>query len=214
MRLGIIGSSGGSALAAAAICLQSLESQIDWLVIVDRDCGLKSWAQSNNQQCHKIEYLSPERFSKEACSIFQDYSCEHVLLFFTRRVSLPLIDTQEVVNIHPSLLPSFRGLHGLRDSYRFGSRIFGSTLHRVNHSLDDGDVLCQVAEALPMNATFDEICHRSYVHKVWLTLAWVDQLISLGKGRNFEITPNGEFISCPGLASDKLRSEFLRFAEQ
>jgi phosphoribosylglycinamide formyltransferase-1 len=50
-----------------------------------------------------------------------------------------------IINIHPSLLPSFKGAHGIRDAYDRGVKITGVTLHFVNEELDGGPVIEQEA---------------------------------------------------------------------
>jgi phosphoribosylglycinamide formyltransferase-1 len=50
-----------------------------------------------------------------------------------------------VVNVHPSLLPSFPGLHAQRQALEYGVRISGCTVHLVDEGLDSGPVLLQAA---------------------------------------------------------------------
>ncbi len=213
MRLGIIGSSGGSALAAADCCLIASGYKINWTVVVDRQCGLASWALEQGHKTFFVDYETSGDFSSKASDIFDDSSCDNVLLFYTRRVAAPLIEKKQVFNIHPALLPSFRGLHGLKDAKKFGARIFGATLHRVDEGLDTGQILYQVAEALPQGISLSDAYHLSYRHKVWLTLAWVDYLLSPVSNFPFEIISNGNAIACPGLQRVVLREQYAKFLE-
>lgn len=205
MRLGIIGSSGGSTLDAANTCLLESGISVEWVIVTDRPCGLESWALASGQRIHRVEYQDPARFSKNACKVFESEACNEVLLFYTRRVTAHLIDKLRVWNIHPSLLPSFRGLHGIRDAFNAGVKIFGATLHRVDEELDTGPIVAQVASSLSENMSLAEAENLSYLQKVWLTLVWVELLS----------TPNAQAASdfcCPSLstASPSLRDERLR----
>ena len=57
---------------------------------------------------------------------------------------------QRVLNIHPSLLPAFPGLHGARDALDYGVKFTGCTVHLVNEHLDHGPILKQaVVPVLP-----------------------------------------------------------------
>lgn len=50
-----------------------------------------------------------------------------------------------IINLHPALLPSFKGAHGIEDAYRAGVKVFGVTIHYVDSSLDGGKIIDQRA---------------------------------------------------------------------
>jgi len=50
-----------------------------------------------------------------------------------------------IINVHPSLLPSFPGAHGQKDAFEHGVKISGYTIHLVDASLDGGQILWQEA---------------------------------------------------------------------
>ena len=50
-----------------------------------------------------------------------------------------------IVNIHPSLLPSFPGLHAQRQALEHGVRVSGATVHLVDGALDAGPIVLQAA---------------------------------------------------------------------
>jgi phosphoribosylglycinamide formyltransferase-1 len=59
---------------------------------------------------------------------------------------------EAVVNVHPSLLPAFPGLHAIERAVERGVKVFGVTVHLVDEGLDTGPILLQRAVELP-NAT-------------------------------------------------------------
>jgi phosphoribosylglycinamide formyltransferase-1 len=52
---------------------------------------------------------------------------------------------QRILNIHPSLLPAFPGLHAHRDALTHGAKISGCTVHFVDEGLDSGPIIKQAA---------------------------------------------------------------------
>ncbi|HEX9066807.1 MAG TPA: phosphoribosylglycinamide formyltransferase, partial [Streptosporangiaceae bacterium] len=58
------------------------------------------------------------------------------------------------INSHPALLPSFPGMHGVRDALAYGVKVTGCTVFLVDDGLDSGPVIAQ--EAVPVHADDDE----------------------------------------------------------
>jgi formyltetrahydrofolate-dependent phosphoribosylglycinamide formyltransferase len=75
---------------------------------------------------------------------------------FMRILGADLVTTWEgrILNIHPSLLPSFRGLDTHRRALEAGVRIHGATVHVVTPTLDEGPIVAQAA--VPVLAGDDE----------------------------------------------------------
>ena len=59
-----------------------------------------------------------------------------------------------LINLHPSLLPSFPGAHAVRDALEFGVKVTGTTVHLVDHEVDHGPILLQ--EAVRIEPSDDE----------------------------------------------------------
>lgn len=68
-----------------------------------------------------------------------------VLAGFMRILSQKFIDAFEgrVINLHPSLLPSFKGANGIQAAFDFGVKISGCTVHWVTPALDAGPIIDQ-----------------------------------------------------------------------
>lgn len=69
-----------------------------------------------------------------------------------------------IMNIHPALLPSFPGTHGVADALRYGVKISGVTVHFVDEELDTGPIILQ--EAVPvLDDDTEETLHQR-IHQV------------------------------------------------
>lgn len=62
-----------------------------------------------------------------------------------------------VVNVHPSLLPAFPGLHAVEQALEYGVKVFGVTVHFVDAGVDTGPVILQGAVELPHARTVEEV---------------------------------------------------------
>ena len=199
--VGVLGSSGGSALIAAEACLRGAGLHKPLVVVTDRHCGMSEWAKDNATRCHVIAETDTHRFSREACRIFSEAGASRVLLFYTRRVEKELFQEIQVFNIHPSLLPDFPGLHALQRAHREGLKVLGATLHRVNDIIDGGRIINQVKTTISDSTTLEQAKRISYVQKVWLTIAWQQQIAD----HSFDLPPRvdelfREFVSSLGMA--------------
>ena len=52
-----------------------------------------------------------------------------------------------IINIHPSLLPAFRGAHAIEQAFDYGVKVYGVTIHYVDATLDGGRIIAQRAFA-------------------------------------------------------------------
>ena len=63
-----------------------------------------------------------------------------------------------VINVHPSLLPAFPGLHAIEQALAYGVKVFGVTVHFVDAGVDSGPVILQRAVELPERASPRRCC--------------------------------------------------------
>jgi phosphoribosylglycinamide formyltransferase-1 len=69
-----------------------------------------------------------------------------------------------ILNIHPALLPSFKGEHGIQDAYDYGVRITGVTVHFVDDGLDSGPIVLQSPCYIKSNESVEKLEEK--IHKV------------------------------------------------
>ena len=70
----------------------------------------------------------------------------------------------KILNIHPALLPSFKGTHGIKDAYRHGVKVTGVTVHFVDEGLDSGPIILQEAFPIDPDDSVEEL--EGKIHKV------------------------------------------------
>lgn len=94
------------------------------------------------------DYASREEYETVLADMLDERGVDFVCLAgYMRIVGSVLLKryTQRIVNIHPSLLPSFKGAHAIQDAVEYGVKIFGATTHFVDETLDGGRIIDQGA---------------------------------------------------------------------
>ena len=86
---------------------------------------------------------------------------------FMRLVGRPLLEAfpDRILNIHPSLLPSFPGLEAQRQALEHGVRVTGATVHVVNAELDAGPIVRQAAVPVLEGDTVETLAARILVEE-------------------------------------------------
>jgi len=93
-------------------------------------------------------------------SILDHYQIDLVILAGYMRVLSPKIVNKyqnKIINIHPSLLPSFPGLRAIERACQAGVKITGCTVHFVDQDVDTGPIILQRAVYLNGNETLEEV---------------------------------------------------------
>lgn len=120
-------------------------------VVSDRDCGAVTRAEAHGVPTAVLRAASAATFCARLDDYLQEHAIDYVLSFYTRLFVGPLLAhyRDRIVNLHPSLLPSFKGLHGFEDTVRAGVRYAGTTIHLVDERMDEGRVILQ--SVLPLD---------------------------------------------------------------
>ena len=69
----------------------------------------------------------------------------------------------KVINIHPSLLPSFKGKTPIEDAYKFGCKYIGVTVHWVNEEMDAGKIIEQEGFRVEEDITLTEVIKKMHL---------------------------------------------------
>ncbi len=112
---------------------------------------------------HKIYGKDREAFEREVQGILERASVEIVCLAGFMRVLTPWFVGQwtgRMLNIHPALLPSYRGLHTHERALEDGVKIHGCTVHFVVPEMDAGPIILQAAVPVKDEDTPDTLAAR------------------------------------------------------
>ncbi len=113
------------------------------------------------------DYISRKEWEQSILDFCQARSSDLILLAgFMRILSADFLRhyPQQVVNIHPSLLPAFPGRQGIKDAYDYGVKITGVTIHYVDDGVDTGPIIAQ--ESLKIDPNWDLAQLESHIHQI------------------------------------------------
>lgn len=79
---------------------------------------------------------------------------------------------KKIINIHPSLLPSFKGLNAQKQAYEKGVKFTGCTIHYVNSELDDGEILDQRVVKISKDIKYEYLVKKILLeeHKLYINI--------------------------------------------
>jgi len=151
MKIAVLCSGGGTNLQAIIDSVKSgyipaeiaevvSDKKDAYALVRAGDAGIETFTVSAK------DFKSREDFDKEVVKILKKKGVGLVVLAGYMRLLSPYFVREykdRIMNIHPALLPSFRGTHGIKDAIEHGVKVTGVTVHFVNEKLDDGPIILQ-----------------------------------------------------------------------
>lgn len=120
-----------------------------------------------------------EAFERALQAVLEGSGIEIVCLAGFMRLLTPWFIDQwqgRMLNIHPALLPNFKGLHTHEQALAAGAKTHGATVHFVTADMDAGPIVCQAAVPVLAGDTTETLAARvlAVEHKIYpLALKWV-----------------------------------------
>jgi len=87
-----------------------------------------------------------DEYDREILKVLRQYDTDLLLLAgYFRLLGTDIIEAyrHRILNIHPSLLPAFKGLHAQKQAFEYGVKVAGCTVHFVDEGLDSGPIIIQ-----------------------------------------------------------------------
>jgi phosphoribosylglycinamide formyltransferase-1 len=165
LRLGILISGSGSNLQAIidAIAAGDLDASVELVISSRPDAyGLTRAANAKiptislTRDVYNEQYAADQLIAEQFTLAKVDYI---VMAGYMRMVTAPVLNAfpNRVLNIHPALLPSFPGAHGIADAFAYGVKVTGVTVHIANAEYDKGPILAQRAIAIEPDDTLETL---------------------------------------------------------
>jgi len=181
LKIGAIASGSGSNLEAIIKACKKgiLKNKASVEILICNKAGAFCIERAKNHnipyeliESEKSNHLPREEFDLKMIEVFQKYRCDLIVLVgYMRLVSGAFIEAfnGNVMNIHPALLPSFKGMHAHRDVIEYGVKVSGCTVHFVDDQSDHGPIIIQKCVPVYNNDTEDTLGARilEWEHKIF-----------------------------------------------
>ena len=173
LKIGVLISGSGTNLQALIdrIADGSLNAQI--ALVVSSRPGVKGIERAEAAGLpllvmEKSEYAADAQAADEKiAAALTAAGCEYVIMAgYMRMVRKPLLEAfpNRIVNLHPALLPSFKGAHAIQDAFDYGVKVTGVTVHFADDKYDCGPIIAQRALVVEEGWTVDDL--EAHIHAI------------------------------------------------
>jgi len=175
-RFAVLVSGHGSNLQAIIDAVKSGEIKAELALVI-----------SNSRKAHALKraedagikavfvdpkaYATPQSFDRSLAIHLKEAAVDFLVLAGYMKILTPWLVKQypnKIINIHPSLLPAFKGANGIKDTFTYGCKVAGATVHFVDEKMDHGPIILQEAFKLRDRETLESLAERVHEaeHKV------------------------------------------------
>jgi len=169
-----------------AVFASGFGSNLQALIDYNKDHGLNgeiALVFSNNKDAFALErakesrirsvfldpsdYVTREEFDEKIIKLLEEEKIDLIVLAGYMFLVSPIFVRKfknRILNIHPALLPSFKGTHGIKDAYEYGVKVTGVTVHFVDEGLDSGPIIIQRAVEIDQDESMEELEEK--IHRV------------------------------------------------
>lgn len=153
LKLGIMASGSGSNFEAVADAIASQQLNAEIQLLIYNNPGITAVARAERWGVPAVllnhrDYKRREDLDTAIVEVFRQYKVEWVVMAGWMRLVTPVLINafpDRIINIHPSLLPSFKGVRAVEQAIEAGVKIAGCTVHLVRLEVDSGPILLQAA---------------------------------------------------------------------
>ena len=139
MRLGVMCSGEGTNFQNL-ITYPQMKHEIVLMIHNTKKCGAVARAAKYGIPHCRIAHKDEDHMIK----LFEVYRVDLIVLAgYMRVIKNPSAFPCPIINVHPSLLPKYKGLHAVEQAMESGDSVTGCTVHYVNEELDGGEIIMQ-----------------------------------------------------------------------
>ncbi|MBI1820618.1 MAG: phosphoribosylglycinamide formyltransferase [Nitrospirae bacterium] len=198
LKIGVLVSGNGTNLQAIIDAIENKELNAKISVVLSNKKTAFALERARKYGLTAV-YVDPapfenrERYEQEIVRHLRDSGAQWIVLAgYMKMITSELLSAyrNHILNIHPSLLPAFTGLHAQAQALSYGVKITGCTVHLVDEGLDSGPVIVQAAVPVLESDTVDTLKSRilEKEHEIYpQALKWIAEGKLKVEGRKVRI---------------------------
>jgi len=173
MNFAVLASGNGSNLQAIINAAKKGKIKGELKLVISDKPDAMALMRARKAGVEKVLFVNPKEFPSR-----EDYDDELVALLRKEKVGLVVLAgfmrilspvfikafRHKIVNIHPALLPAFKGGHAVQDALAYGVKVTGVTVHFIDEEVDHGAIIAQVALDVKPKDTIASLSKR--IHKI------------------------------------------------
>lgn len=179
-RLAVFASGRGSNFEAIVSACESgrIAAQVVLLVCDHPSAEVVARAKAHHIDCFAFspkDYASKADYEQAISLLLEQSGVELICLAgYMRLLSEAFVNRYlgRIINIHPSLLPAFKGAHAIEQAFEYGVKIYGVTIHYVDATMDGGKIISQQAvpyegqDIAELEAMLHALEHELYINTI------------------------------------------------
>ncbi len=172
LKIGVLLSGGGTNLQAVIDAIADEELPVEIVQVVSSRPDAQGIERARRagipvMALDREAYADPRAADARIVEALRSAGARYVVMAgYMRKLTTVMLDAfpNRVLNLHPALLPSFKGAHAIRDAYDAGVKVTGVTVHFANEDYDKGPIVAQRAVEVFEDDTLEDLEDR--IHEV------------------------------------------------
>ena len=177
LKLAVFASGRGSNFQSIVDNIKSGEipAEVKLLISDRQDAGALKRAERENIEhlfINPAHFESKTDYEEELIGLLKNVGVKLIVLAGYMRILTPLFVKKfknQIINIHPSLLPAFKGLEAQKQAVDYGVKYSGCTVHFVDQGMDTGPIIKQAVVEVEADDSADDLAARilKEEHKIY-----------------------------------------------
>lgn len=172
LKFAVFASGNGSNLQAIIDAVKAGDIQAELALVFSdkrKAYALKRAKEAGIQTLSLVrkDYATPQSYERDIVIHLKEMKIDFIVLAGYMKILSSFFIKQypnQIINVHPALLPAFKGARGIKDTFTYGAKVAGVTIHFADDKMDHGPIILQEAFRVSERETLESLEER--IHQV------------------------------------------------